>query len=95
MNKNGRVMLKESVHAPRRVAWLCVGKTYQIRTENTIFTLAKVLHKGEGSIQVAFSGVPRAKYLRRPDTPLFKALQPVQQIAWLRISTILEAQEVL
>lgn len=95
MGKNGQITIRETVHAPRRVAWLVIGRTYQIRTSNTSFAKARVLSKGEGAVSVEFFGAPRNKQLQRPNTPLFRALQPVRQIERLPIRSILTAQEVI
>lgn len=90
-----KVELKETLQQPRKVVWFQVGKLYQIRTRSFSFALAKVTHKGEGNIDIEFFGAPRTKRLRRPDTPLCKALQPVLQSERLPIKTITEAQEVV
>lgn len=95
MGKNGTVAIKETVHTTKKVAWLCVGKTYQIRTERASFALAVITRKGEGSVDITFFGASRAKYLRKPSTPLFKALQPIQQTERVPIRAIVAAREVV
>ena len=95
MGKNGKVVIKETVHSPRNVVWLCVGKTYQIRTSRAIFALAKVESKKKGNVVIAFFGASRAKYLRKSNTPLFKALRPILQVERLPLRAIVEAREVV
>lgn len=95
MNRNGQVTLQETVHAPRKVAWLIIGRIYQIRTDKAIFALARVVAKKGGSIDVEYFGTSHAKHLHQRNTPLFKALQPVRQKTRLQINRIHVAQEVL
>lgn len=95
MGKNGKVVIKETVHAEKKVAWLRIGRIYQIRTGRAIFARAKVVSKESGSVDVAFFGASHARRLRKPETPLFRALQPELQVERLPIHTILMAQEVI
>ena len=79
----------------KKVAWLRIGGVYQIRTQREIFARAKVLQRKSGEIKVEYYGAPLNKYLRRPDTPLFKCLRPVRQTTRLAITKIIIAQEVM
>ena len=95
MEANGTVTLQESANAPRSVAWLRIGGIYQIQTQRESFVRAKILHRENGEVKVEYYGAPPGKHVRRPDTPLFKCLRPVRQIAYLPIIKILSAREVV
>lgn len=90
-----QVVIKETARTPKKVTQLCIGKTYKIRTSRALFARAKVVDKKKGAVVLVFFGAPRDGHLRKPNTPLFKALQPVRQEEKLSINLILEAQEVV
>ncbi len=92
---NKQVQFQEPGRTPKKVVWLIIGKTYQIRTGRAIFAMAKVVAKKNGSVDVEYSGTSHAKHLHRPSTPLFKSLQPVRQRTRVPINEIYAAQEVL
>ncbi len=93
--KHGDVTIKAAPYGLRRVCWLHIGKVYQIETQREFFSLAKVISKRRGCVQIEFFGKSRIKGLRRASTPLFRDLQPTRQIEEFPIKTIVAAQEML